>query len=88
MPCIFGKTAAARSRVALIVQIKNYSTPHHHPFLFSLDPRRQGGALLSVEVIKYLPFVPALPPASPRLFPRLREKKSEDEKAAEKESKG
>jgi len=42
---IFGKTmvataaaAAGRSRIALIVQIKNYSTPHHHPFLFPFDP--------------------------------------------------
>lgn len=88
-PCIFGKTAAARSRVALIVQIKNYSTPHHHPFLFSLEPRAPAGwcSPLTVEVIKYLPFVPASPSASPRLYSRLRERKSADEKAAVEESK-
>lgn len=54
MPCIFRKTTTtARSRVALIVQIKNYSTPHHHPFLFSLDTLFLGaGVLLPTEVIK------------------------------------
>lgn len=70
-----------RSRFALIVQIKNYSTSHHHPFLFSSDsPRRRplhgGNKILPVRLSLRSPASPA----NPLFSSHLREREAEDEK--------